>query len=90
MTQPILLAPLELRSTVEGLKYFAAISANAQWVQRARTPITFAELPTNPEEGWQVPLTDSNTATWGATITGTGANHVLAYFNGTNWTVMAA
>lgn len=38
-------------------------------------------------EGALVPVTDSSTATWGATITGGGANHVLAYCNGTNWTV---
>jgi hypothetical protein len=34
-------------------------------------------------------VTDSTTATWGATITGGGSNHVLAYCNGTNWTVAA-
>jgi hypothetical protein len=35
------------------------------------------------------PISDSSTATWGATITGGGANHVLGYCNGTNWTVAA-
>ena len=83
-----IVAPPSLRRTFEETKYFETLSKNAQWVERARTPITFAELPSNPEEGWQVPLTDSNTAVWGATITATGANHVLAYFDGTNWTVM--
>ncbi len=34
-------------------------------------------------------VTDSTTNTWGATITGGGTNHVLAYCDGTNWTVMA-
>lgn len=34
-------------------------------------------------------VTDSSTNTWGATITGGGANHVLAYCDGTNWTVAA-
>jgi hypothetical protein len=34
-------------------------------------------------------ITDSTTSTWGATITGSGSNHVLAYCDGTNWTVMA-
>lgn len=40
-------------------------------------------------EGAIVPVTDSSTATWGATITGGSTNHVLAYCNGTNWTVAA-
>lgn len=32
-------------------------------------------------------VTDSNTATWGATIGSGGSNTVLAFCNGTNWTV---
>jgi hypothetical protein len=39
-------------------------------------------------EGAMAPVTDSTTVTWGATITGSGANHVLAYCDGTNWTVL--
>jgi hypothetical protein len=35
------------------------------------------------------PVSDSTSTSWGATITGGGANHVLAYCDGTNWTVMA-
>ena len=38
-------------------------------------------------EGTMRAVTDSTTATWGATITGSGTNHVLAYCDGTNWTV---
>jgi hypothetical protein len=38
-------------------------------------------------EGALSPLSDSTTSTYGATITGGGANHVLAYCNGTAWTV---
>lgn len=49
--------------------------------------VTFANLPAAPVEGMLVAVTDSTTVVWGATITGTGANHVLAYYNGTNWTV---
>lgn len=48
---------------------------------------TFANLPASPVEGMLLPVTDSSTNVWGATITGGGANHVLAYYNGTNWTV---
>lgn len=51
---------------------------------------TFANLPAAAaaNEGAVYPISDSTTATWGATITGGGANHVLAYSNGTNWTVL--
>ena len=40
-------------------------------------------------EGSLQAVTDSTTNAWGATITGSGANHVLAYCDGTNWTVVA-
>lgn len=49
------------------------------------TPVTFANVPTSPVEGMMIPITDSTTATPGATITGTGTNHVMGYWNGTNW-----
>jgi hypothetical protein len=49
---------------------------------------TFANLPT-AAEGMVAAVTDSTTVVWGATITGGGSNHVLAYYNGTNWTVAA-
>lgn len=52
-------------------------------------PVAFTGLPTGAE-GDLACVTDSNTATWGATIAGGGANNVLAYFNGTNWTVAGA
>lgn len=52
--------------------------------------VAFASLPAAPVEGMLVPVTNSTTATWGATIAGGGANHVLAYYNGTNWTVAGA
>lgn len=52
-------------------------------------PTAFASLPTGAE-GSLACVTDSNTATWGATIAGGGANNVLAFFNGTNWTVAGA
>jgi hypothetical protein len=53
--------------------------------------VLFSALGTcnSAAEGTQSPITDSTTATWGATITGSGANHVLAYCDGTNWTVAA-
>lgn len=51
------------------------------------TPIAFASLPASPAEGWMAWVNDSNTATWGATAAGGGANKVLVVYNGTNWTV---
>jgi hypothetical protein len=50
------------------------------------TPTAFASLPT-PSEGMIASVNNSNTAVWGANIAGGGANKVLAYYNGTNWTV---
>lgn len=51
--------------------------------------VLFAGVPSPAVEGMLVPVTDSSTNTWGATITGSGSNHVLAYYDGTNWTVAA-
>jgi hypothetical protein len=57
---------------------------------RTQQPVsTFANRPSAPEEGDWAIITDSNTATWGATVAAGGANRVLARYNGTNWTVVA-
>lgn len=53
------------------------------------TAVTFANLTIAPTHGMLVPVTDSTTTTWGAVITGGGANKVLAFFNGSFWTVAA-
>jgi hypothetical protein len=56
-------------------------------------PLRFSQLPSCPStgtyslEGFEAAITDSTTATFGATISGGGSNHVKAYCNGTNWTV---
>jgi hypothetical protein len=62
----------------------------AQTVQTG-SPSTFSTLAScaGATEGTLAAVTDSTTAVWGATITGGGANHVLAYCDGTNWTVTA-
>jgi hypothetical protein len=49
-----------------------------------------AALPVAPFEGQECDVTDSNTATWGATVAAGGANHVKVRYNGTNWTVVGA
>lgn len=51
------------------------------------TATVFASAPT-ASEGVIAAFTDSTTNVWGATITGGGSNHVLGYFDGTNWTVI--
>jgi len=55
------------------------------------TPGTFSSLPacSSSTEGMHAAVTNSTTNTWSATITGGGTNHVLAYCDGTNWTVAA-
>jgi hypothetical protein len=59
-----------------------------------KTPVTFAglaNLPSPLEEGMLVPVSDANKNVWGEIITAGGAgNHVLAYWDGTNWSVAAA
>jgi hypothetical protein len=52
---------------------------------------TFASLTacSSSIEGAMAAVTDSTTATWGATVTGGSTNHVQAYCDGTNWTVAA-
>jgi hypothetical protein len=52
-------------------------------------PAAFADLPSDPPTGMLRVVTDSNTATWGATVAAGGANTVLAFYNGTVWTVAA-
>lgn len=55
-------------------------------------PVGFTSLPSCAAgtEGMFRAVNDANTATWGATITaGSSTNHVLAYCDGSNWTVMA-
>ena len=51
----------------------------------------FSALATcgSSNEGALAAVTDSTTTTWGATITGSGSNHVLGYCDGANWTVLA-
>lgn len=40
-------------------------------------------------EGSSAPITDSSTATWGATITGGSTNHVMGWCNGSAWTAFS-
>lgn len=53
----------------------------------AKGPFSGVAACTSALEGTRTAVTDSTTGTWGAVITGSGSNHVLAYCDGTNWTV---
>ena len=59
----------------------------AQTVQTS--PTTYAQLPnaTTAGAGTRAFITDGSTATFGATVTGGGANLVPVYSDGTNWKV---
>lgn len=54
---------------------------------RINESFTFATLPAIPALGMFGVVTDSNTNTWGASVAGGGADTVLVWYNGTNWTV---
>lgn len=56
------------------------------------TPHSFgtAPLPCNASvEGWMVAVADSKVDTWGIAVQGGGTFHILAYCDGTQWTVAA-
>ena len=53
------------------------------------TGVTVANLPGSPVVGQLAQVTDSLTTTWGANITGgLGGTTVLAWYNGSHWTVV--
>lgn len=56
-------------------------------LQLGGTGVLFADLPVGVL-GMRAIITDSNTVVWGAVIAGLGADTVLAWFNGTDWTVI--
>jgi|GEM_PF-3083857 len=52
--------------------------------------VTYANLPAAPSAGTLITVTDATVNTWGTAITtGGGSNTVLAFYNGTAWTVAA-
>lgn len=53
---------------------------------QSMAPVPFAALPSGVP-GMLATVSDSNTNVWGAAISGGGSNQVLAFYNGTNWTV---
>ena len=61
--------------------------SKAQWLKLPTS--VFASLVTcaSGSKGETATVTDSTTNTWGATITGSGSDVVLAFCDGANWTV---
>lgn len=53
-------------------------------------PATFGALTGPFALGQLAVVSDSSVNTWGATVSGGGAFSVLAWYNGTNWTVLGA
>jgi hypothetical protein len=96
-------AQLAVRAPVAISEYIGSILDNGNYKERLtsslksfKVPVQIAPKPfaslaacSAGNEGEMAPVTDSSTNTWGATIAGKGSNHVLAYCDGTNWTVMA-
>jgi hypothetical protein len=63
-------------------------SPSPVWQQIFASEVAFASLPSSPTVGMLANVSDSNTATWGANISGSGSNHVQGRWNGSNWTVV--
>jgi hypothetical protein len=74
-----------IRSPSAGVIEFNNGSAGGKCVGQLNA-YTFATLPTGVV-GMYAYISDSTVNTWGTTIAGGGANKVLAWYNGTNWTV---
>lgn len=86
----------EITGAVAGSHYFNLILNldreynGTIWMDEGdSTPVAFAALPSCAAalEGIRRSVTDSTSAVFNATVVGSGTNHVLAYCNGTNWTV---
>jgi len=88
---------LYVRDPAQITEYINHLPDGVNWITRltASGPqskaVTFATLAAcaSALEGTMRAVTDSTTAVWGATITGGGTNHVLAYCDSSAWTVAA-
>jgi hypothetical protein len=67
------------------LRAIGQVKSIANNVTIGTTVGTFAQLPGSPTDGDCKAISDSMTATYLAIITGSGTNHVIACYNGTNW-----
>lgn len=62
------------------------MKGNATAKSLASSLVSVSGLPT-PTTGMLVPVNDATSSVWGASVIGGGANTVLAFYNGTSWTV---
>lgn len=69
--------------------WFAWLQALLDAVNQRTPPIVVAQLPAAPVAGMLVAVTDATSIVWGAAVVGGGAHTVLAFYNGTGWTVAA-
>lgn len=97
--QMVLVGTLASRPTygIFGRLYFATDTGfwyedtGSAWQQLIPVPAqyTYSTLPGSPILGQTVVVTDSTVNTWGTAITvGGGTDKVLAWYNGTAWTVI--
>lgn len=71
------------------LQYDKALGLlNIPYAQLTKGTLAAAGTCNSAAEGKIASITDSDTVTWGASITGGSTNHVLAYCDNSNWTVM--
>lgn len=91
-TNLVLLGVIANESGGAGVPWVLPTNAyTALFYQCNTQPIwTFLQLPSggNVLEGDEFNISDSNTATWGATVAGSGSTHGLVRWNGTNWTLV--
>ena len=80
-TQAMPLTVAQGRAALQWYQFFVSLSPTA--------PVLFSQLPTQPFAGALLVVRDATTTTWGATIAGGGTHLVLAFWNGTVWTVAA-
>jgi hypothetical protein len=71
-----------------------AVYAIADHIEQATgyalTPVAFADLPASITRGTIACVSDSTVNTWGSIIAGGGTLTVLAFYNGSAWTVVGA
>jgi hypothetical protein len=68
-----------------------AVNGGSNGVVRIAGITVASKLPAcnSSSEGSLMPVSDSSVSTWGAQIAGSGTSHVLAYCDGSQWTVAA-
>ncbi len=75
-----------------GADYVLPTNAYTALIENCNTPVvwTYSQLPSggNVLEGDEFDISNSNTATWGATAAGGGSSRVRVRYNGTNYTVV--